>query len=143
MGTGPHERRKLQPLCLGILVICLSSGCDDTGGDGVTIRGDSVAPIEVRTDTQDIQNWLGTSSIPVRVNGAVADTTYHTRTTTASTDKLVVWPAGGGEPVEFTSQPVVAEFYHLGRVLLVTEGPEGNQRYHNFFEPIRWSVVPR
>lgn len=132
-------------LFASLLVMVVTSGCgsSDDGASGLLAGGTSSAPIEVRHDATEIQSWLASSSIPVSVAGPIADTSYHTRTTAASTHKLVVWPAGGGEPVEFTSHPIVAEFYHLGRALLVTEGPEDNQRYHNFFEPIRWSVIPR
>jgi hypothetical protein len=91
--------------------------------------------------------WGGTGGageIPVHITGASDDTTYHSTTTFGANSKVVVYPAGGGAHVEFTAQPLSAEYFHVGRVLIVTVGPEGPQReIHYFVDPIRWSAVPR
>ena len=53
--------------------------------------------------------------------------------------RLVVYPSGGADPVEFTEGPMKAEFEHQGRLLIVTIASP--VEIHYFYEPIRWSAV--
>ena len=70
-----------------------------------------------------------------------ADTTYHSTTTPGSAQVLKVVPRGGAQAVVIRRHPIEANYYHMGRILVVTEGPEDSRLVHNFVEPVQWSTA--
>lgn len=80
---------------------------------------------------------------PVDVNMTTNgnDMSYKTTLTVGDRDKLVVRPADGAPAAEFTTNPIQAEYFHVGHLLIVTTGPEGDKSFHYFNDPASWSTV--
>ncbi|MBI2892616.1 MAG: hypothetical protein HYY06_03630 [Deltaproteobacteria bacterium] len=79
--------------------------------------------------------------VNVTTNGN--DMAYKTTLTVGDRDKLVVRPAGGAPAVEFMTNPIQAEYFHVGHLLIVTTGPEGDKSFNYFNDPASWSTVRR
>ena len=117
----------------------LVSGCME-GGDRASGRvGDEVnSSVRVEGAGVDLyQELLEKGGLPIQLRGENASVTIDK----GQPFKLVVYPAGGGDPVEFTKLPLAADFRSEGRVLTVTWITGQAQPRHFFYEPIHWVTV--
>jgi hypothetical protein len=102
-------------------------------------RGTPTQPLEVAVRVQDAPGPQpgGEQALTVKETSNSADVTWRTEVKVGVGQTLTVVPSQG-DPVVFRGTPLRAEFYHVGRVLLVTEGEGDAAVFHNFFEPVRW-----
>ena len=118
----------------------LTTGCLDGGGGSASGRvGDEVnASVRVNGVGVDLIDPLAEKGgFPIQVRGE-----GHTVTIDKDVPaRLVVYPAGGADPVEFGEGPIKAEFRHQGRLLIVTVNSTEQGEVHYFFEPTRWSAM--
>jgi len=133
-----------------VLAVLLPAGCGDSGGALTGPGGTTGSPLYLEVAHGGMQNdvnRLFLEGVKVRETSNSADVTYHTTLNVGPASKLVVYPAGGGDPVELTGQPLRATYYHHGRVLAVYEGgqasSESADNVHSFVNPVRWSTVAR
>lgn len=123
---------------LSALAACGESSADDH-------RGTSSQPLEVSVRMQDLAKELGPGLQPwgglpltVKESSNSADVTWRNETKVGAGQTLTVVPSHG-EPVVFQATgPLRAEFYHVGRLLLVTQGEGDAVTFDHFFEPVRW-----
>jgi hypothetical protein len=102
-------------------------------------------PLVVSHDPSGANLHLGAiaSSDPIRlhVESNSADASYRTNWTLGAGTCLRVVPRVG-DPLVVTGDSLVADYYHVGRVLGVSIGPAGSQRFMAFGEPISWETIP-
>jgi len=115
----------------------------DSGGPPPELRTPPGQPIEVRVQGLDQMGIGGRLGDPMRLNvtSNSSDASYRTEWTVGSGTCLRVVQRDGGEVIH-SGSPIVAHYYHFGRMLGVTVGPEGEQQLHSYVDPIRWSTVP-
>lgn len=77
----------------------------------------------------------------VQLESSSGDTTYRTTWTLATGTCLRVVPRAG-DTVVIQGAPIVSDYYHVGRVLGVAVGPQGNQQLYSFVEPISFQTIP-
>ena len=105
-----------------------------------------VDPLVVALAPGENELHLGASAVagnPIRlqIESNSADASYRTTWTLGPGTCLSVVPRTGDSLV-VTGAPIVADYYHAGRVLGVTIGTAPAQRFMAFGEPIRWETVP-
>jgi len=127
-------------MCLLALPAC------DLGGPAQPALGTSSAqPLVVQVDGLNDLGIGGSqrSGDPVRLNvtSNSSDASYRTEWTVGAGTCLRVVQRDGGEVIH-SGAPIVAHYYHFGRMLGVTVGAEGAQQLHSYVDPIRWSTVP-
>ena len=119
------------------------------GSPAADARGTASQPLTVSMRVQDLgrelsaglQPWGG-MPVVIKESSNSADVTWRTEVVVGAGQTLTVVPASG-EPVVFAGQPLRADFYHVGRLLLVTEGEGAALVLNNFLEPVRWYTTPR
>jgi hypothetical protein len=112
-------------------------------------RGTQVQPFEVSLRAPDLAESLGPGLQPwggmplaVKETSNSADVTWRTEVEVGAGQTLTVVPLRG-DAVVFSGAPLRADFYHVGRVLLVREGEGEATTLHNFLEPVRWFTARR
>jgi hypothetical protein len=127
---------------------CAALGCNFQGWKMTDPGGQAANPfhLNVHSDfTAELEKTRPQGGVPVKLTSQVtsnsADVTYKTTLSVADKQKLVVQPRAG-EAVEFTDRPLSAEYFHVGRVLVVSEGADAARKMHHFVEPVSWSTVP-
>ena len=83
----------------------------------------------------------GGDAFRVRLESTSGDTTYRTTWTLGTGTCLEVVPRAGA-PVVVQGAPIVSDYYHVGRVLGVAVGPQGNQQFYSFVEPVSFRTIP-
>lgn len=131
---------------IAIFLVCgFAAGCEQTlFGEGSP--GESTGnPIHHELAPARLEHALATGDeIAVRNTGNGLDMTYKSTLNVGETDDLYVVPAGAADvPIVVDRHPIVAEFFHVGRLLVVTEGAENARAFHYFLEPVRWYTAPR
>ncbi len=81
------------------------------------------------------------SPLRVKIDTVSGESAYHTTWSIGAGVCLEVTPRSGAA-VTIEGSPISAEYYHLGRVLLVSVGAEGRQQFSNFVEPVVFRTVP-
>ena len=79
--------------------------------------------------------------IRVRLEGDIANPTYHTNWTLGEGTCVRVVPRVG-EPIVITGTPLSVDYYHLGRVLGVGTGTAAAPHWMGFGDPISWETIP-
>jgi hypothetical protein len=101
-----------QPLLLGL-----------EEGSGIAVGSEESSPLRVRLDT------------------VTGESAYHSSWTLGAGTCLEVTPRSGAL-VRATGTPIVADYYHVGRVLFVAVGEEGRQELSTYVEPVSYRTVP-
>ncbi len=122
------------------LILLVALSCDHPPPNDS--RGTLGQPFEVSVRApnlaQELAPGLSTwGGLPIKETTNSADVTWRTEVKVGTGQRLTVVPSRG-EPVVFSGAPLRADFYHVGRVLLVTEGEGDAVVLHNFLEPIHW-----
>lgn len=110
----------------------------------VASGGDDYVPRSLRIDGPiTVSGGGGGYSHPISVPSTIADVSYKTTLTLGSNDRLTVWPSAGA-PVVLAHHPISAQYFHMGRILVVEVGKDtDDHRFHHFVEPIRWETSPK
>jgi len=101
-----------QPLLLGL-----------EEGSGIAVGSEESSPLRVRLDT------------------ATGESAYHSSWTLGAGTCIEVTPRSGAV-VRAVGAPIVADYYHVGRVLFVAVGEEGRQELSTYVEPVSYRTVP-
>lgn len=125
------------PTRRALTLLVLLAACDAPPANDS--RGTPLQPLEVAVRVQDAPGPPSPTeqALTIKETSNSADVTWRTEVKVGVGQSLTVVPSQG-DPVVFRGTPLRAEFYHVGRVLLVTEGEEEAAVFHNFFEPVRW-----
>lgn len=127
---------------------CAALGCNFQGWKTTDPGGQSANPfhLNVHSDfSAELEKTRPQGGLPVKLTSQItsnsADVTYKTTLSVGDQQKLVVQPRSG-EAAEFTGRPLSAEYFHMGRLLVVAEGADAARKLHHFVEPVSWSTVP-
>lgn len=129
-----------------IALLLALGGCDRPAADD---RGTPGSPLRVDLSLTDLGRQLAADTgpwggIPLQIKETTngGDASYHSELKVGDAQKLVVVPSRG-DPVELTGQTLHADYFHMGRLLIVREGEGPGATYHHFVEPVRWSTAAR
>ena len=122
------------------LMLCVG-GCEQEKPLKHNLQG-GLQPIRMELDI-DRQVFANAWRFKVQMDQNHKHLAYRETLNVGARDQLVVFPGAGEKPVTLTGKPIRAEYFHVGRLLVVHEGPKGLQQVYYFAQPRRWFTTPR
>lgn len=135
----------MHPRAAWSLLVTALLACDPTGPDTRGTLGNALqVQLQVDGVSDELLRFQGLGALPIKLEllGARADADARIELAVPTNQALVVVPARG-EAITYQGTPLRAEYYHLGRLLVVYQGTGDVLVIHNFVEPIRWYTVLR
>lgn len=117
------------------------AGCDRRPADGLGTSVGHPLLLGLEQGSELHVGSLEADPVRVRLDTVSGDATYHTNWTLGEGACLEVQPRTG-PPVMVTGSPIAADYYHLGRLLVVSVGEEGQTQLASFIEPNAYRTVP-
>ena len=120
--------------------LAATAGCDRIVPPALGTREGEPLLLGVERGSELQLGSLEASPLRVRLDTMTGESAYHSAWSLGSDLCLEVTPRSGA-PVFIEGAPLSADYYHLGRVLFVTAGEEGQQRLWSFVEPITYRSI--